>query len=116
MLSGKIASLYAVETVDSQSKAQKLNDNRGDFDLLNVYLQVNTSGEGQKSGLADDHETISTAKYIIENCPKLHLKGLMTIGSFSTSVSSTENSDFKVRAFSHGCRRLTKLEINHSGC
>lgn len=96
VLSGRIPNLYAVETVDSQAKAQKLNDTRGEFDTLNVYLQVNTSGEDQKSGLSDEAEIISIAKFIVDQCPKLNLLGLMTIGSFSASVSEGENQDFKV--------------------
>ncbi|CDO57882.1 similar to Saccharomyces cerevisiae YBL036C Putative non-specific single-domain racemase based on structural similarity [Geotrichum candidum] len=95
VLSGRIPNLYAVETVDSQAKAQKLNDTRGEFDTLNVYLQVNTSGEDQKSGLSDEAEIISIAKFIVDQCPKLNLLGLMTIGSFSASVSEGENQDFK---------------------
>ncbi len=95
-MSGRIPNLYAVETVDSQAKAQKLNDTRGEFDTLNVYLQVNTSGEDQKSGLSDEAEIISIAKFIVDQCPKLNLLGLMTIGSFSASVSEGENQDFKV--------------------
>lgn len=85
-----------METVDTQAKAQKLNDSRKDLAPLNVYLQINTSGEGQKSGLSDGALIISVAKHIVDNCPKLVFLGLMTIGSLSTSVSSGENQDFKV--------------------
>lgn len=85
--------------MDSQAKAQKLNDTRGEFDTLNVYLQVNTSGEDQKSGLSDKEEIVSIAKFIVDKCPKLNLLGLMTIGSFSSSVGEGENQDFKVFFF-----------------
>lgn len=85
-------------------------------------LQVNTSGEEAKSGLSpliDDTETdigdsgegvstdtttpqapnelLNLAKHIVLNCPKLHLWGLMTIGSLTESLSSDTrpNRDFE---------------------
>lgn len=73
---------------------------------LNILLQVNTSGEDNKSGLpllsastisADDSELTKLAKYIISECPRLHLQGLMTIGSLAESLASAEkpNHDFE---------------------
>ena len=74
---------------------------------LNILLQVNTSGEDVKSGLPPlklsvlssspgDSELAQLAQHIILQCPKLHLEGLMTIGSLAQSQSTTsENEDFK---------------------
>lgn len=72
---------------------------------LNVLLQVNTSGEVQKSGLqyvdteieAADSPLFKLACHIIENCPKLQFQGLMTIGSQQESLASSErpNQDFE---------------------
>ena len=78
---------------------------------LNVMLQVNTSGETSKSGLAplnmeldDDGESDSTqslevadlASHIVSSCTKLHLLGVMTIGSYEASVDDTQpNPDFE---------------------
>ena len=78
---------------------------------LNVLLQVNTSDEDVKSGLppltleAESSELssnesehpplLSLAIHVLEHCPRLNLQGLMTIGSLSESLSSTdENKDF----------------------
>jgi uncharacterized pyridoxal phosphate-containing UPF0001 family protein len=68
-------------------------------------LQVNTSGEAQKSGLqyvvsgseVADSPLFKLACHIIENCPKLHFQGLMTIGSQQESFASSErpNQDFE---------------------
>lgn len=94
--------MYAVETLDSEGKASKLNDNRKETDsLLNVFIQVNTSGEEQKSGLpTEGDEILKLAKYVIEKCPKLNLLGLMTIGSVTNSLASgEENPEFKVCFF-----------------
>lgn len=72
---------------------------------LNVFLQVNTSGEDEKSGLPplasswspSDSSLIEVAKYIITKLPHLHLQGLMTIGSLAQSLASSasENKDFE---------------------
>ncbi|KAK9380905.1 uncharacterized protein V2V93DRAFT_391314 [Kockiozyma suomiensis] len=93
-----IPNLYVVETVDALKKARRLNDARGDeMPVLNVFIQVNTSGEESKSGLAPGAEVVEVAKYIVESCPKLKLLGLMTIGSIARSKASgsEENEDFK---------------------
>lgn len=64
-------------------------------------IQINTSGEESKSGLkplsnadVDASEVVTLARHIIKSCPSLKLYGLMTIGSFEASTSSTENPDF----------------------
>ncbi|CDK25839.1 unnamed protein product [Kuraishia capsulata CBS 1993] len=94
-LAKNVVNLYAVETIDSEKKAKKLNDTRAeDLPVINVYIQVNTSGEDQKSGAAPD-ECESLAQTILTGCPRLSLEGLMTIGSFGASTSQGENQDFK---------------------
>jgi len=65
--------------------------------LLKVFIQVNTSGEEQKAGVAPN-ETIGLVRYIRESCPHLEFIGLMTIGSASASHSTSEqqkNPDFE---------------------
>ncbi|KAG7830859.1 hypothetical protein KL920_001450 [Ogataea angusta] len=95
-LAKNIDNLYAVETIDTEKKARKLNDVREQSGkpIINVYIQVNTSGEEQKSGIAPE-DCLQLAKIIVSECPKLNLEGLMTIGSIVQSISSDENQDFK---------------------
>lgn len=72
---------------------------------MKVLIQVNTSGEDSKSGLPpisssdlDVSELVKLAKYVVTECPKLRLEGLMTIGAFELShtASDTENNaDFE---------------------
>ena len=74
--------------------------------MLNVLLQVNTSGEDSKSGVpplaagtpeaeVDAAELMQIAKHILAECPHLRLQGLMTIGSLTESLSKEkENEDF----------------------
>jgi len=101
-----IPNIWAVQTVDSEKKAHALNKNLPEerSELLNVYIQVNTSGEDQKSGIGSlspasgdsPSELVTLAKTIIGDCPRLRLLGLMTIGSFEASTDqSHENPDFK---------------------
>lgn len=73
-----------VETVNSEKVANKLdnamaNNFPGD-DLLDVFVQVNTSGEDSKSGVSID-ESVELCKYVVRNCDRLNLKGVMTIGA-----------------------------------
>ena len=73
-------------------------------------LQINTSGETSKSGLAPLHaeldddgqsdstqslEAVELASHVISSCKKLHLLGVMTIGSYEASTDDLRpNLDF----------------------
>ena len=101
-----------METLDTVKKADLFEKAlAGDATAgrsLNVYLQVNTSGEESKSGIEpmtaekpgseDDPETLlGLAKHIGSNCPHLNLVGLMTIGAIQSSFEAKEgeeNPDF----------------------
>jgi pyridoxal phosphate enzyme (YggS family) len=103
-----IPNLYAIQTLDSAKKATSLQkglpENR--TEPLNVFIQVNTSGEDTKSGLPplslsqeNLHETeiVALAIHVLENCPLLRLRGLMTIGSIEQSHAEDNepNRDFE---------------------
>lgn len=123
-----IPNLDAVETVDTAKKIRALQKARSTLPApippLRVYIQVNTSGESAKSGVAlptsvsggskaeeegqasqegdsDSEDLVELVKLVIseEESPNLTFAGLMTIGSLSESTSSpsthdTENLDF----------------------
>lgn len=75
--------LRCVEAVASQKLADKLNAaalNSNRDDPLNVFVQVDTSGEDTKSGVLPK-DAYELAKHIVENCSDLQFKGLMTIGA-----------------------------------
>ncbi|CAL1695051.1 unnamed protein product [Somion occarium] len=103
-----IPNLYAIQTVTSIKAATALNK----YVLperptpLNILIQVNTSGEDNKSGLPplsscttspSESELAKLARHIISECPRCHLQGLMTIGSLTESLASAEkpNLDFE---------------------
>lgn len=93
-----IENLYAVETLDSLKKVKKLDTVRTNAKLpvINVYLQINTSSEEQKSGYSLDNldEIYETVEFL-QKSQSLKLEGIMTIGSFAESTSdSGANKDF----------------------
>ncbi|KAK5661021.1 hypothetical protein OQA88_12400 [Cercophora sp. LCS_1] len=100
----KIPNLWCVSSVDSLKKAELLDKYRGDLikanpeaAKLNIHVQVNTSGEESKSGCSLGEDVVSLCRSIVNDCPNLHLLGLMTIGAIARSVATTpenENEDF----------------------
>ncbi|ROW17007.1 hypothetical protein VPNG_01238 [Cytospora leucostoma] len=120
----RIPNLFAVSSVDTAKKAQLLNKARGDLILgwssspsppsstgkeedgggdkperLGVHVQVNTSGEGAKSGCAPGPDAVALCRYVLAECPHLRLLGLMTIGAIARSVATApggENEDFEL--------------------
>jgi len=109
-LADQIPNLWCVSSVDSAKKADALEKGRascaerlgkdgekeGLEDKLKVMVQVNTSGEEEKSG-CEPKDTLQLCKHIRESCPHLKLQGLMTIGAIARSVATTaenENEDF----------------------
>jgi pyridoxal phosphate enzyme (YggS family) len=71
-----------IETVSSAKVANKLNNAMNDFEgqVLDVFVQINTSAEESKSGISPD-EAVELCQHVTNDCDKLHLKGLMTIGA-----------------------------------
>lgn len=101
----EIPNLVYVETLDSISKATKLNNQRQQLESaekLKVYLQINTSNEAQKAGVPanEEQQVMELAAHVHEQCPALVLQGLMTIGSFEQSHAEGEheNSEFATLA------------------
>lgn len=91
-----ISNLFAVETIESSKKADSLNKACVQVSReapLNVFVQINTSGEDSKSG-ADPAACLDIAKHIVDNCPNLKLFGLMTIGAPDRDTAQGENPDF----------------------
>ncbi|AAZ11243.1 alanine racemase, putative [Trypanosoma equiperdum] len=108
LLSG-VSGLQIVQTVDSESLAQKLDSGcvsyRGGRPL-DVYVQVNTSGETTKSGVEPGSATVELARHISTKCPNLRLTGLMTIG-MPDYTSRPENFECLLR-----CREEVAAALN----
>lgn len=104
-LAEQIPNLWCVESVDTAKKADQLEKGRqalGEKDPqysggpLRVFVQVNTSGEKEKSGV-EPGDTSALCRHVREQCPHLKLQGVMTIGAIARSQESKEgmeNEDF----------------------
>eukprot|EP00743_Colponemidia_sp_Colp-15_P008883 GILK01009693.1.p1 GENE.GILK01009693.1~~GILK01009693.1.p1 ORF type:complete len:250 (-),score=38.85 GILK01009693.1:299-1021(-) len=80
-----VPNLYMVQSVDSERLAAKLDSACAKVDReLNVLVQINTSGEASKYGV-EPSEAVSLSRFVIEKCPRLRFKGLMTIGRYDAS-------------------------------
>jgi pyridoxal phosphate enzyme (YggS family) len=101
-LASQIPNLFCVSSIDSQKKATQLHLGRQSYpDLppLNIHIQLNTSGESSKSGVAPGSEATELCHHVLKSCPSLNLLGLMTIGAIARSkemAEGEENEDFKV--------------------
>lgn len=104
-LIASIPNVFVLETLASRKLADKLQSALAKADpshVLNVYLQVNTSGEDAKSGLdpltaesGPDAELADLAIHVRDSCSQLKVIGLMTIGSWEASHAEGENPDFQ---------------------
>ncbi|RLN76178.1 hypothetical protein BBJ28_00002153 [Nothophytophthora sp. Chile5] len=83
-----VPNLFMVETVDSIKIANALDKASAEFRdaQLHVLVQINTSEEEQKSGVAAE-ESLEVARHIEASCANLKLAGLMTIGRYGDTTS-----------------------------
>lgn len=83
-LVASVPGLACVETVNSTKLAGKLDaacKAVGRDAPLDIMLQVNTSGEASKSGLAPGDDVVALAQHVSSACPRLRIVGVMTIGA-----------------------------------
>ena len=73
-----------IETIASLKVAKKLetamSELEGQQKTLEVFVQINTSGEDSKSGVEPD-DAIELCQQIVKECEHVKLKGVMTIGA-----------------------------------
>jgi len=95
--SNKINKLIALrpslfQSLDSLKLAQALNQRLAEKDqTMNCLLQINTANEESKSGVSKE-EAHDVYEQIIESCPQLKLKGLMSIGAHSEDSKLIQKS------------------------
>jgi pyridoxal phosphate enzyme (YggS family) len=82
----KIPNLHTIHSVDSIRLLQELIKNQSFFTgtNLNIFLQVNTSHEDEKSGFESMIELEEAIKLLLSNNSILTFKGLMTMGALRT--------------------------------
>lgn len=97
-----------VHGVDRLKIAQRLNDARpAELPPLQICLQVNTSGEASKSGVAPDE--LASLAAAINEMPRLQLRGLMTI------PEPTEDENLQRQRFQQMRALLENLNKNGIG-
>ncbi|EMC92641.1 hypothetical protein BAUCODRAFT_77008 [Baudoinia panamericana UAMH 10762] len=103
-LAEQVPNLFCVSSVDTAKKADALEKGRGAIvekqglqSQLRVLVQVNTSGEAEKSGVEPD-QAAELCRHIRDDCRNLKLAGLMTIGAIARSQAADSqdaiNEDF----------------------
>lgn len=115
----KMPNLFLIETISKQTLADKVHnsfsrENKGGEKKLKVFIQVNTSGEDNKSGVEPGQEVVDLFKHIKDNCPSLECAGLMTIGDLGHSLGhkaeeGADNPDFVTLV---DCRRRIAKELD----
>jgi len=89
--------LAVIETITSVKLAnmvQKALVAAGRETPLQVYVQINTSGEESKGGV-EPEDVAAIVAHIRENCPLLSFTGLMTIGEYGRVMQPGQtNPDF----------------------
>lgn len=99
LLTASTGRALVVQSVDSVKLAQALQKGCVSYrpeEPIDVYVQVNTSGEESKSGTEPGQATVEVAQYIATECPLLRLRGLMTIGMLDYS-SRPENFECLIK-------------------
>lgn len=85
--------LFMVETISSYVIADSYQRKLKEGFEIDILIQVNTSKEENKGGI-EPEQCANFAAHIRDQCKKLKLKGLMTIGRNGHDFSMGPNPDF----------------------
>ena len=101
-----------IETVDSLDLARMLDRILAETDKYDypVYIEINMSGELTKSGTAPQ-EAASLLERIMQYCPRLSVKGLMTIGPNTDDRGEIRKSFEGLRIIRDELRLVSGLNI-----
>jgi len=100
-----------VHSVDRLKIAQRLNDQRPDnLPPLNILLAVNIDNEATKSGFLAE-ETLYNAK-LINELPKLKLRGLMAIPKKRTGLENQRQPFKKLRELLEKINAETEAKLD----
>lgn len=80
------------QSLDSLKLAEGLNQRlKAKNQTMNSLLQINSSNEKSKAGVSVD-EAEDIYAYIIEHCPQIRLKGVMSIGTHTQDKKEIQKS------------------------
>ena len=100
-----------IQSVDRIDLAEKLQ-NRLEFEKkeINVFIQVNTSNEVSKFGVTPE-KAIQLTKQVAR-FPRIHIKGLMTIGLFSAEKEKVRVCFKKLKKIQQQIASLNLLNVD----
>lgn len=89
-----------IQSVDSLELAKEISRRAGEAErVMECYIEVNSSGEPQKYGIAPDR-TLELVKHVIE-LPHIKLSGLMTVGPLSNDQDAVRDAFRSVHELFH---------------
>uniref|UniRef100_A0A8D8Y6C3 Pyridoxal phosphate homeostasis protein n=1 Tax=Cacopsylla melanoneura TaxID=428564 RepID=A0A8D8Y6C3_9HEMI len=117
-----VPNLNCIETIHDEKLATLVNNawartHPDEKNKLNVFVQINTSGEENKNGVPSDAAE-GLVSHVINSCPNLKFVGLMTIGKYGYDMTQGPNPDFQelVKCRADICKKLnldpTQVELS----
>ena len=81
----EVKNLYAIHSIDRLSLLEKLQSGlEAGGKKLNIFLQVNTSDEQEKSGFQSYEELKMAVEFCLKHTQQINLQGLMTMSKLRT--------------------------------
>ena len=100
----------AIDSIDSPELAERVDRIAGELGkVIPVLLEVNTSGEANKSGVAP--ENFTRLLDAITPLANLRLEGLMTVGPITDSEREIRKAFAELRELAEKARALTGLSL-----
>lgn len=110
-----------IESVDNLDLAAALDRilSEGEAKRYPIFLEVNTSGEETKNGVAPE-QLFPLIDSVLERCPRLDVVGLMTIGPLTEDEDAVRRAFASLRVLAEGARErfglpLQELSMGMSG-
>lgn len=99
-----------IDSIDSIELADRVNRIAGEMNRkVRILIEVNTSGEQSKSGIAP--ENFSRLLEHVITLPNLNLEGLMTVGPLTDNERDIRNAFANLRMLTENARTSTGLSL-----
>lgn len=94
-----------IQSVDSLALAQEISRRAGELDrVIECYIEVNSSGEGQKYGISPDR-TVDLVRQV-NVLPNIKLSGLMTVGPLTDDEDAVREAFRTVHELFHQSQEI----------
>ena len=114
----KVPGLVSIHSVDRLSILEKILKKDSELKApLEIFIQINTSGEKEKAGFEDMEEVIKALQLFYESTPKnIRLAGLMTLGAIRTEnfEKSAQKSFSKLKTLKELLDQMYKIDLGLS--